>query len=40
MNGAVETRPDGPQADCESGESFVEFTPIPAALHLFRIDKK
>ncbi len=40
MNGAVETRPDGDQADCEVADDHVEFTPIPAALHLFRIDRK
>ena len=40
MNGAVQTRPDGDQADCVINDEFVEFTPIPAALHLFKIIKK
>jgi hypothetical protein len=40
MNGRVQTRPDGDQADCEINDAFVEFTPIPAALHLFKIVKK
>ena len=40
MNGAVESRPDGEQADCEVNDEYIEFTPIPAALHLFRIDRK
>ena len=40
MNGAVQSRPDGDESDCEINDEFVEFTPIPAALHLFKIVKK
>ena len=40
QNGKAESFPDGPEADCEVHEGCIEFTPIPAALHLFRIDKK
>ena len=40
MNGAHQSRPDGAEADCEINDAFVEFTPIPAALHLFKIVKK
>ncbi len=40
MNGAEESRPDGDGSCCDKNDSYIEFTPIPAALHLFRIDRK